>query len=52
MKVAFVNNSNESLGVEYLSAYLKQHGHSANVFVDPQLFNDENIKSDSFASLF
>ena len=52
MKVAFVNNSNESLGVEYLSAYLKGHGHSAEVFVDPQLFNDENIKADFLHRFF
>ncbi len=52
MKVAFVNNSNESLGVEYLSAYLKQHGHSTKVFVDPQLFNDENIRSDFLRRFF
>ncbi|MCG2712353.1 MAG: B12-binding domain-containing radical SAM protein [Candidatus Omnitrophica bacterium] len=52
MKVAFVNNSNESLGVEYLSAYLKQHGHCAQVFVDPQLFNDENIRAEFLHRFF
>lgn len=52
MKVAFVNNSSESLGVEYLSAYLKKHGHSVELFVDPQLFNDENVRADFLHRFF
>jgi hypothetical protein len=43
MKIAFVNDSCERLGVEYISAVLKQAGHEVRLFVDPQLFDDENI---------
>jgi len=43
MKIAFVNDSCERLGVEYISAVLKQAGHETKLFVDPQFFDDENI---------
>jgi len=43
MKMAFVNDSCERLGVEYISAVLKQAGHETKLFVDPQLFDDEFI---------
>ena len=43
MKIAFVNDSCERLGVEYISAVLKANGHQVKLFADPQLFDDENI---------
>jgi len=43
MKIAFINDSVERLGVEYISALLKAGGHEVRLFVDPQLFDDENI---------
>lgn len=43
MKIAFVNDSCERLGVEYISAVLKSAGHQTKLFADPQLFDDENI---------
>ncbi len=52
MKIAFVNNTSESLGVEYLSAYLKKHGYEVRVFVEPQLFNDEYMNIPSLNKLF
>ncbi len=52
MKIAFVNDSCERLGVEYISALLKQTGHEVSLFVDLQLFNDENISIKPLARLF
>ncbi|MFH1460434.1 MAG: radical SAM protein [Candidatus Omnitrophota bacterium] len=52
MKVAFISCSNESLGIEYLSAYLKQQGHKTRVFIDPQLFNDEHLDVPLAAKIF
>ena len=43
MKIALVNDSCERLGVEYISAVLKQSGHTTKLFVDPQLFDDEFV---------
>jgi len=43
MKIAFVNDSCERLGVGYISAVLKQRGHQTRLFTDPQLFDDENV---------
>jgi anaerobic magnesium-protoporphyrin IX monomethyl ester cyclase len=40
MKVAFVYQAYESLGLEYLSAVLKQHGHKTRLFFDTSLFDD------------
>src|SRR3989338_11210607 len=52
MKIAFVNDSCERLGVEYISAVLKAGGHQTKLFVDPQLFDDENISIKPLARLF
>jgi anaerobic magnesium-protoporphyrin IX monomethyl ester cyclase len=52
MKIAFVNDSCERLGVEYISAFLKQQGHEVKLFIDLQLFNDENISIKYFAGFF
>lgn len=41
MKVAFVSNGYESLGIEFLSFSLKKNGFSVELFIDPSLF-DEN----------
>ncbi|MBU0468377.1 MAG: B12-binding domain-containing radical SAM protein [Candidatus Omnitrophica bacterium] len=52
MRVAFVNDSCERIGVEYISAVLKLHGHSVKLFNDPQLFDDENVTFRSLANFF
>ncbi|MCP4649223.1 MAG: B12-binding domain-containing radical SAM protein [PVC group bacterium] len=52
MRIAFISSANESLGIEYLSAYLKKHGHRTRVFIDPQLFKDENINIDFIHKIF
>lgn len=41
MKVVFLYMGSENLGVEYLSAILKQHGHKTKLIFDPALFNDK-----------
>jgi len=38
MKIAFIYPVYESLGIEYLSAYLKSQGHDTCLFIDPLLF--------------
>lgn len=43
MKIAFVNDSCERLGVGYIASLLRSRGHDVRLFVDPQYFNDENI---------
>jgi anaerobic magnesium-protoporphyrin IX monomethyl ester cyclase len=40
MKILFVCNRFENLGVEILSAFLKSKGHEVELAFDPQLFND------------
>ncbi|MBI4846241.1 MAG: B12-binding domain-containing radical SAM protein [Candidatus Omnitrophica bacterium] len=52
MKVAFVNNGTESLGVGYLAAFLKKQGHTVKVFNDPQLFSDEYINNKHLNRIF
>jgi len=39
--IALVCMGAENLGVEYLSAVLKQNGHKVKLFFDPQLFDDK-----------
>ena len=41
MKVVFVNCGAEGLGVQYLSAALKQEGHQTSLVFDPTLFDDK-----------
>ena len=40
MHVTFVTLGSEMMGVEYLSAYLKEHGHRTSLAHHPALFND------------
>ncbi|HPB69228.1 MAG TPA: hypothetical protein PKU74_10035, partial [Candidatus Omnitrophota bacterium] len=44
MKIAFINDSSQQLGIQYISAVLKQHGHEVKLFMDPQLFDDDVIR--------
>lgn len=44
MKVAFVHYGRENLGVEYLSAYLRQKNHKTYLIYDPGLFSiNDNV---------
>jgi radical SAM superfamily enzyme YgiQ (UPF0313 family) len=40
MHVAFISSACETLSIQYLSAALKQAGHTCSLCFDPQLFND------------
>ncbi|MDD5746797.1 MAG: radical SAM protein [Candidatus Omnitrophica bacterium] len=52
MKIAFVNDSCERLGVGSIAAVLKANGHSVRLFTDPQLFDDENLSCKPLNRLF
>lgn len=52
MRVAFCYPGFESLSIEMLSAALKQHGHDARLFYDPQLFDDFFIRNRRLARAF
>lgn len=41
MRVAFVYRGAENLGLEYLSSYLKAHGHEVRLFLDPATFSGD-----------
>jgi len=48
LKVVFFCSEDESLGVGYLSAYLKKNGHQAELVFDPRLFTQRRILSGIF----
>lgn len=52
MKIAFVNDSCERLGVQCISSVLRKGGHETKLFVDPQLFNDVYIYFKSLSDFF
>jgi len=52
MKIAFVNDLVEHIGVEYISAVLKESNHQTSLFVDPRLFVDENHSIKSLGRFF
>ncbi len=52
MKIALVYPGHESLGLEYLSAVLKQNGHQTRLFFDPVLFNDDMRRDPVLAGKF
>ena len=45
MKIAFCYIGAEVLGIEFMSATLKRHGHDVRLFFDPSLFDDRAIFS-------
>ena len=45
MKIVFVYAGNESLGLEILSAVLKQHGHETDLVFDPMIFSDAYLSA-------
>ncbi len=45
MRVLFVCQTHESLGLEYLSAVLRQHGHVTKLAFDPALFDHPQINN-------
>lgn len=44
-KVTFVYPGFESLGIKYISSYVKAHGHSSHLVFDPRLFQNDQIKN-------
>lgn len=43
MKIALVCNGSEQLGLQYISACLRQRGHETRLFMDPSVFNDRVV---------
>jgi radical SAM superfamily enzyme YgiQ (UPF0313 family) len=41
MKILFIYNGSENLGIEYLSSFLKSKGHETTLLFDPQVFSPE-----------
>jgi anaerobic magnesium-protoporphyrin IX monomethyl ester cyclase len=52
MNVVFISSACETLAIEYLSAALKQEGHSCKLCFDPQLFDDTFLKYPILSRLF
>jgi len=52
MKVVFVYNECENLGIEYLSAVLKKHGHETELVFDPMLFSGGSLNNGFLAKFF
>lgn len=52
MKVVFLYLNYESLGIEYLSAYLKKYGHQTELILDPQLSRGYASPTKSLGKIF
>lgn len=52
MKIGFAYPAFENLGIEYISAILKQHGHNTFLLFDPQLFDDLFLKMRCISKFF
>lgn len=52
MKVAFINEADQHVGIQYLTAMLKAHGHDVKTFSDPRLFNDLYITLPKLNKIF
>lgn len=52
MRILFIANTGESLGVEYLSAYLKKQGHVVSLVFDPMLFRDYFFTNTALSRIF
>ncbi len=52
MKIAFINDYAQQLGMQYLAAVLQAGGHEVRVFLDPQLFDDDIISIKFLARVF
>ncbi|MEI6126107.1 MAG: radical SAM protein [Pseudomonadota bacterium] len=50
--VVFISSCEETLAIEYLSAALKQAGHTCRMCFDPQLFNDTYLHNTSLNRFF
>lgn len=52
MKVVFVCAEDESLGIGYLSSYLKQNGHEVHLVFDPKQFDRAYLRNKLLAKIF
>lgn len=52
MKILFIYSGAENLGVEYLSSFLKSHGHETSLLFDPALFSSAVLVQSNFLSKF
>lgn len=52
MKIVFVAIAVDNLAIEFLSGFLKKHGHQVEVVLDPTLFATEAIASKKLAKIF
>lgn len=52
MKIVFVVIAVDNLAIEFLSSFLKKHGHQVDVVLDPTLFATEAIASKKLAAIF
>lgn len=52
MKIAFVNDSCQKLGIQYISSVLKKGGHQTRLFIDPLLFYDEVLSLKRLNNIF
>jgi len=52
MKIAFINDSSERLGIASIAAVLQRHGHDVDIFIDHQHFKDENININWLHNIF
>jgi len=52
MRILFVHAENENLGVQYLSAVLKESGHDVKLVFDPCLFKDSFVSNEMLHKTF
>ncbi|MFH1397322.1 MAG: radical SAM protein [Candidatus Omnitrophota bacterium] len=52
MKILFISNEYESLGIEYLSAVLKRNGHETFMVLDPGLFSNVFLSVKTLSKIF
>lgn len=52
MKVLFIYNGAENLGIEYLSSVLKSRGHKTFLLFDPAIFSGDQLINSKFLSKF
>ncbi|MFH1460433.1 MAG: radical SAM protein [Candidatus Omnitrophota bacterium] len=52
MRIGFIYSEMETLGIQYLSSFLKQNGYTTKLFFDPQLFADTISQSKSLNKVF
>lgn len=50
MKVQFIYNGAENLGIEYLSSFLKSKGHTTSLLFDPAIFSGDQLINNKLLS--